>query len=38
MNERIKQIIAYIMDPESIEIKDPASLHSELEDLGYSID
>ncbi|MBN1885624.1 MAG: DUF494 family protein [Candidatus Krumholzibacteriota bacterium] len=38
MNERIKQIIAYIMDPESIELKDPAMLQSELEDLGYSHD
>lgn len=38
MNERIKQIIAYIMDPDSIELKDPAVLHSELEDLGYSVD
>lgn len=36
MNERIKQIIAYLIDPESSELKDPAVMHSELEDMGYS--
>ena len=36
MNDRIKQIIAYLIDPESSELKDPAMLDSELEDMGYS--
>lgn len=36
MNDRIKQIIAYLIDPESDELMDPAIMHSELEDMGYS--
>ncbi len=38
MNDRIKQIIAYLIDPESSELKDPAMLDSELEDMGYSLE
>jgi len=38
MNNRIKQIIAYLIDPESSELKDPAMLHGELEDMGYSLE
>lgn len=36
MKERIKQIIAYLIDPESSELKDPAMMSSELENMGYS--
>lgn len=38
MKERIKEIIAYLMDPESSELKDPSAIHGELEDMGYSHD
>ena len=38
MNERIKQIIAYLIDPESSEWRDPAMTRTELEDMGYSPD
>ena len=38
MKKRIKEIIAYIIDPDSVELRNPAALHSELEDMGYSYD
>ena len=38
MNERIKEIIAFLMDLGSSESKDPAVLRSELEGMGYSQD
>lgn len=38
MNDRIKEIIAYLIDPESSELKDPAMLDAELEEMGYSPD
>ncbi len=34
--KRIKEIIAYIMDMENGVIDDPAGMHSDLENLGYS--
>jgi uncharacterized protein Smg (DUF494 family) len=36
MNDRIKEIIAYLIDPDSSELRDPAMLHHELETMGYS--
>jgi uncharacterized protein Smg (DUF494 family) len=36
INDRIKRIIEYLMDFEVSDFKDPALLHSELEDMGYS--
>ena len=38
MKERIKDIIAYLMDPESIEYFDPFYLENELMEMGYSAD
>ena len=34
--KRIKEIINYIMDSESREVKDPSIVQNELKDLGYS--
>jgi uncharacterized protein Smg (DUF494 family) len=36
MSERIKEIIDYIMDLEQVDLKDPAIVQDELEDMGYS--
>ncbi|UCF03951.1 MAG: DUF494 family protein [bacterium] len=36
MTDRIKEIIAILMDPESGALRDPATLYGELEDMGYT--
>jgi uncharacterized protein Smg (DUF494 family) len=36
MSERIKEIIDYIMDLEPADLKDPALVQEQLEDMGYS--
>lgn len=36
MNERIKEIIAYLMDPSASNLHDPSLIQSELEDMGYT--
>ncbi len=38
MNERIKEIIAFLMDPEADIPHDPSAIESELENMGYSRD
>ena len=36
MKERIKEIIAYLMNPESQFLRDPSAAHGKLESMGYS--
>lgn len=38
MKERIQQILDYLIDPDSKELRDPSVLRSELEKMGYSND
>lgn len=38
MKERIRKIIAYIMDVQSDETGDPSGMYSRLEEMGYSLE